>query len=203
MPILGTCGLLLGLYLNPAYGLLLVLYMIATLYYSFRLKQIELVDVVALASLYALRLLGGAVATSVHLSAWLLEFSLFFFLSLALVKRLSELVLVSRSGSPQRFGRGYEAGDLFPLVAFGFSSGCISVLVLALYINSPEVRSLYREPYYLWLLCPLLLYWIGRILLIAHRGKVGSDPIVFALKDRESYIVAAGVIAVWLLAWLG
>ena len=173
------------------------LYYAITLAYSFHLKQVLMLDVLVLAGLYTVRLFGGALAVGVPTSNWLLTFSMFLFLSLALVKRLSEvrrLRLANESAAP---GRGYVAGDYEQLGALGVASGYLAVLVLALYITSREVTVLYTHPSRLWLLCPVMMYWVGRVWLLAHRGEVNEDPLVFALKDRVSY--AVGVLAAGIL----
>jgi 4-hydroxybenzoate polyprenyltransferase len=186
--------------LPPAFQLALVTYFGLTLAYSFYLKQIVLLDVLVLAMLYTLRIIAGAAAIVVPLSQWLLAFSLFLFLSLALVKRFSELHLLRRTNNTAAKGRGYLAGDLEQLSSLGAASGYISVLVLALYINSREVSSLYSHPAFLWLICPFILYWVSRVWLLAHRGQMHHDPIVFALKDKSSYLIGVIIGLVMLLA---
>lgn len=164
-------------------------YYLLTCAYSFRLKRVEMLDVVILAALYTSRIIAGAVALDVELSFWLLAFSMFLFLSLALLKRHTELVTLRDLGQTHASGRGYHADDL-PLVAtFGASAGYASVLVFALYINSPASAALYSRPELLWLLCPMLLFWIGRVWLLSHRRRMHDDPLVFALTDWVSLLV--------------
>lgn len=138
--------------------------------------------------LYTLRIIAGAAAVSVVMSEWLLMFSLFFFVSLALLKRVIELEGIS--DSERILGRGYYSSDIDIIRSIGPTSGLLSVLVFALYINSTAVTKLYQTPQLLWLLCPLLIYWITRIWFLANRGQVDHDPVVFALMDFRSYIVA-------------
>ena len=177
--------------LEPARFLLwLGLYFCTTLAYSFILKKLVLVDVLTLAGLYTVRLLAGAAATRVPLSPWFETFSLFFFLSLAVVKRYSELHNLRESGIVPRNGRGYQVGDIEQLRSFGTASGYASVVVFSLYINNPEITKLYTHPHWLWLMAPLLIYWISRIWLLAHRGELDEDPVVFALTDRWSPLFA-------------
>lgn len=183
-------ALALSLLLPPAFLGLLALYYATTLGYSLRLKQEALLDVLALAGLYTLRILAGAAAVSVEPSFWLLAFSLFFFLSLALVKRVSELILMQGAGKRGSAGRGYEARDLDTLSQLGTAGGYLAVLVLALYISSDEVRALYDHPEAIWVLCPILLYWISRVWLLARRGELHEDPVVFAIEDRVSHLLA-------------
>jgi 4-hydroxybenzoate polyprenyltransferase/phosphoserine phosphatase len=175
----------------------LIIYTFLTLAYSFDLKRRLIVDVLALAMLYTLRIIAGAAAIDVNLSAWLLMFSLFFFVSLALLKRSIELEDISDGKIP---GRGYMPSDAEVIVSIGPTSGLLSVLVLALYINSPAVTKLYQTPQALWMLCPLLIYWITRIWFLAKRGWVHHDPIVFALMDVRSYVVAAFASIILMLA---
>jgi 4-hydroxybenzoate polyprenyltransferase len=167
----------------------LALYFATSQAYSLVLKRVPVLDVIVLAGLYALRLLAGAVATGVSISAWLLAFALFFFLSLAYVKRYTELTMLRERGEGTTARRGYEVPDLELVRSVGPASGYLSVLVLALYTSSEAVRALYPHPQFLWLLGPVLLYWISRVWLLAHRGQMHDDPIVFAVKDRTSYVV--------------
>ncbi len=169
------------------------------LVYSWRLKQIVLLDVFVLAGFYILRLVAGHEATGIPYSAWLLVFALFIFLSLALVKRFRELQGLRQRQQLNAAGRGYRADDLELVATFGIGSGWLAALVLALYVNSPDVRVLYAHPTVLLLLCPLLLFWVSRVWLIAHRGALPDDPVVFALKDWVSFVVGAlMLVVVWL-----
>jgi 4-hydroxybenzoate polyprenyltransferase len=166
------------------------LYFVTTLTYSFVLKKMALVDVLTLAGLYTVRLVAGAAATHVPLSPWFQTFSLFFFLSLAVLKRYSELHNLRESGAIAKNGRGYHVSDIEQLRSFGTASGYASVVVFSLYINNPEITRLYTHPHWLWLLAPLLIYWISRMWLMAHRGELDEDPVVFALTDRWSPLFA-------------
>lgn len=177
----------------------LVLYMSVTLAYSFYLKKTTVADVMTLAGLYTLRVLLGGVATDIAVSSWLLEFSMFFFLCLAFVKRYTEFDVLQLSSEGRLPGRGYIAGDKEWMHKMGAGSGYLAVLVLSLYINDEDVAELYNQPKILLLICPALLYWISRLWLLASRGYLEDDPIVFAIKDRRSYLLGA-VIAVILAA---
>lgn len=182
---------LAGLLLPLQFLGLLAIYLLANLAYSGRLKQVPVLDVLMLACMYALRLEAGAVAANVPLSDWFLTFSLFFFTSLAFAKRYTELCRLEAAGGSSAAGRGYEVGDVRLLETLGVAAGYISVLVLALYMNSAQMRSLYGESRILWLACPLVLYWITRLWLLANRGRLDEDPVVFALRDRTSLAVGA------------
>jgi 4-hydroxybenzoate polyprenyltransferase/phosphoserine phosphatase len=174
------------------FTLSLGVYFVLTLAYSLHLKTIPMVDVLMLASLYTLRIIAGAMAIGVPLTFWLLSFSMFLFLSLALIKRNGELRAVSQQGKSKNVnGRGYDRDDLELVRDLGVSAGYASVLVLALYVQDTHTASLYNTPQFLWLACPLLLFWISRAWLISHRGQMHDDPIVFALKDGISWMVAA------------
>ena len=167
----------------------LVCYMLLTTSYSALLKRRMLVDVFALAMLYTLRILAGSAATEVEPSFWLLGFSMFMFLSLALAKRYVEVrELREHSHSPVK-GRAYIADDSVFVMASGIASGQLSILTLSLYLNDPTVAQRYSHPYGLWLLCPLLLYWLVRIWLKANRGQLHDDPVVFAATDRISQVI--------------
>ena len=190
---------LIGLILSGAaaallpdkFGLCLAFYFLVTTLYSMHFKKIVVADIVILALLYALRILAGGFAAGIPVSQWLLAFSMFFFLSLACVKRFSELRTLRAANHEGGAGnrRGYRPEDLEQIAQFGSSSGYISVLVLALYISSRDVSVLYRHPQAIWLVCPLILYWISRVWLLARRGEVHEDPILFAISDRVSYLV--------------
>ena len=182
---------------RPFLGLLL-LYSATTLLYSAWLKRVLLVDVFVLAGLYTLRVIAGAAAVAVAPTPWLLAFSLFIFLSLALAKRYSELHLMASNSADGAQGRAYRVEDLDLVATLGASSGYLSVLVLCLYINSDVVRELYGTVALLWLLCPLLLYWISRLWFLAKRGELPGDPVAFAVRDPASLVMgalSAGVVA--------
>lgn len=190
-----------ALWLPPEFILVLGGYYVVTMAYSLWLKRIVMLDVVTLALLYTVRVIAGAAAVSVPLTFWLLAFSLFIFLSLAFVKRYTELWEAREKGRVEAApGRGYQADDFELLSSFGASAGYLSVLVLALYINDSASLALYRHPQWMWLACPLLLYWLSRVWLLAHRGKMHDDPIVFALRDRVSQCVGALFMLVFVLA---
>ena len=196
-PVLVVSGFALALYASPAFAAVLCVYYALTLAYSFDLKRRALVDVFALASLYTLRIIAGAVAAAVALSPWLLGFSIFIFLSLAIVKRVAELHSVRERGIRDVAGRGYQIDDLAILEVLGVAAGYASVVVLALYVSAPESRMLYQHHQLLWLFAPLVLFWISRVWLITHRGEMHDDPIVFAMKDAPSRIV--GLVAILVL----
>lgn len=189
-PLLLTGAALLALFLPLRFMLVLAFYYGLTLAYSFWLKRKMLVDVVTLACLYGVRLLAGGAAVGVALSPWLGALSLFLFLSLALIKRCTELAERQSAGRGDPPGRGYRLEDLPALQSMAAASGYLAVLVLALYFNSPAVTMLYASPTRLWLICVIALYWISRVLLISHRGEMHDDPVVFAATDRVSQLAA-------------
>lgn len=200
IPCLLAVSLLLALKTDPGFFNILLVYAALTSLYSGYLKKIAVLDVVILASFYALRLFAGSLAISVPISEWLLAFSMFIFLSLAFAKRFSELHALRSRKEEKAKGRGYFTSDLEQVAQLGSSSGYISALVMALYVSSDEVTELYSHPKLLWIICPLLLYWIGRIWILAHRGQLHEDPIVFALKDKPSYLVGIAAIVITLVA---
>jgi len=183
--------------LSEVFVAVLAGYYVLTTAYSLRFKRVVMLDVVVLATLYTSRIVAGTAAIYTKPSFWLLAFSMFIFLSLAMVKRYIELLSAQKAGKINASGRGYDVGDIPLIQSLGAASGYLSVLVLALYIDSPDSRVLYHHPHYLWLLCPLLLYWISRTWAIAHRGVMHDDPVVFAVTDRLSrvlLVIAAVVI---------
>ena len=191
----------LGARLLPmAFSGWLLLYLGSTLAYSWVLKRIALVDVLVLSGLYTLRLFAGSAATETHISHWLAGFSVFLFFSLAIVKRFAELQNLRSSGSPPHNGRGYLVADTEQLRSFGTASAFAAVMVFALYISSNDIVVLYRRPQLLWLIMPLMILWLCRIWLLASRGELDEDPLVFALTDRMSLAIGIAIAAIALLA---
>lgn len=190
-----------GPLLPPAFTLLLAAYVVATLAYSFWLKQKPLVDVFVLAGLYTLRVLAGGAAIWIVVTPWLLAFCIFFFLSLAFAKRYAELRRVQESAGTHARGRGYRVEDLGLLEIVGPTSGYMSVMVLALYVNSDMAIQQYRWPWLLWFACPLILYWVTRVWFLARRRALLEDPLLFALKDRTSLLVAGLIVSLVVVAW--
>lgn len=178
----------------------LLLYLGMTLAYSTYLKRIPLVDVLILSGLYTLRLLAGSAATGTHISHWLGSFSVFLFFSLAIAKRFAELENLSATSSAPRNGRGYLLTDIDQLRSFGTSSAFAAVVIFAIYISGGDVVKLYRKPVLLWLIMPLMILWLCRVWLLASRGELQEDPVVFALTDRMSLFIGAAVAVVALLA---
>ncbi len=168
----------------------LAIYYILTLVYSLSLKRHIAVDVITLAMLYTVRIIAGAAACSLPLTFWILAFSMFMFLSLALVKRYAELHEARSKGYAEKTrGRDYHPNDLEMISSLGASSGYLAVMVLALYIHDQNTVGLYTYPQVIWLACPLLLFWITRMWMLAHRGQVHEDPVVFAIRDQVSLVV--------------
>lgn len=199
-PVLLAIGIALSAMINVEFLVAILIYFVTTAAYSTYLKQRTIVDIWVLAVLYSIRLLAGAAATGIVPSVWLLAFSIFFFFSLAAVKRQAELVdLINRdTDAIQR--RGYHRDDVILIAAMAIASGYVSILVMALYIRTPFVESLYSAPPILLMICLVLLYWISRIVLVTHRGLMHDDPLVFAVRDRVSQlcllaIAAAGIAA--------
>ena len=176
------------------------IYYLMTLLYSLRLKQTELLDVLTLAALYGIRVFAGGVAADVTVSDWLLMLSLFMFLSLAFVKRYTELRPLQEAANKQAKGRAYRAEDMELISSMGVGSGYLAVLVLAMYITHPSVTVLYHHPQVLWAACLVLFYWISRVWLLAHRGEMHDDPIVFALRDKQSWAVVGIVLLLGFIA---
>ncbi|MGB0766515.1 MAG: UbiA family prenyltransferase [Phycisphaeraceae bacterium] len=177
--------------LPPIFTQVLAVYLVTTTAYSLYIKGKVMLDVIWLACLYTLRIIAGGVAVGIVASEWLLGFTLFTFLSLAFAKRFCELRLMLSLGSEHAKGRGYRTDDLPLVQGMGIGAGYLAVLVFALYITSDAVSMVYDQPQILWLACPLILYWMSRLWLFAHRGKLKGDPLLFALSDRISYFCIA------------
>ena len=178
----------------------LMLYIATTLAYSAYLKRIAIVDVLILSGLYTLRLLAGSAATGSHISHWLGGFSVFLFFSLAIAKRFAELQNLRASDSIPKNGRGYLLEDMEQLRAFGTSSAFAAVIIFAIYISGEDVAKLYRNPTLLWMIMPLMILWNSRVWLLASRGELHEDPVVFALTDRMSLVIGAAAAAIALMA---
>lgn len=204
IPALLIFGFVIAFNISLVFTGVLAVYGVLTLLYSFWLKRAALLDTLVLAALYTLRILAGAAAISVVPSVWLLSFSMFLFLSLALAKRHSELMEMQDSVSREQIpGREYRAGDLMVLISQGSASGYSAVLVLALYINSDAVRAQYRHPEVIWLICPLVLYWINKLWLNSQRREIYDEPIIWAMRNRVSRGVAILSVVLLLVArWL-
>jgi 4-hydroxybenzoate polyprenyltransferase len=188
--------------LPPLFAVALAGYAVLATIYSFYLKRLIVADVIALAGFYTLRILAGGTASAVPISSWLLTFSMFLFLSLAFVKRYSELRMLRARDETSSNGRGYETRDLELLRSVGPTSGYIAVLVLGLYINSADVTALYHTPAVLWFLAPALLYWITRMWFLADRGMLDADPVVFTVRDPVSYAISVFVGLILIIATL-
>ena len=187
----------LCLFLPPLFTLMLTVYVITTLAYSFRLKRAALADVLTLAGLYTLRILAGTAAAGITISSWLLAFSMFTFISLAIAKRCAELTGTKVEEGARIAGRGYYPGDLEVLGGMASASSFCASLVLAIYTNQPYVTGRYASPELLWLLCPFLIFILNRILILARRGQMDDDPIVFCARDRLTLklaVLCAGIV---------
>lgn len=195
VPLIGL-AFAVALSLSRDFLIVLVLYLVLTVSYSLLLKRKLFVDVILLGLLYTGRVIAGAVAIHVTTSEWLLSFSGFLFLFLALTKRYSEMALRFDLGLPDPENRAYRSDDLPILASLAAASGFSAVIVFSLYLASDMVRELYRQPRLLWLACPILLYWIGRMLMLSHRRRIDDDPVIFALRDR------AGLISIGLILLL-
>jgi 4-hydroxybenzoate polyprenyltransferase len=170
------------------------IYYLTTTAYSLWLKRKMILDVVTLAGLYTIRVIAGALAIDVVISQWILAFSMFMFLFLALVKRHSELAVRLDAGLPDPVNRNYKVGDLPVILSLAAAAGYSAVIVFSLYLTSDAVLMLYRNPQVLWLAAPLLIYWISRLLMMTHRRHVDEDPVVFALKDRVSLLTGVAIL---------
>jgi 4-hydroxybenzoate polyprenyltransferase/phosphoserine phosphatase len=189
-PLLLFTALALAALTTPWFPGVLLGYLALTTAYTFVLKRKMIVDVIALAALYTIRVIGGAAAISVPVSEWLLGFSMFIFTALALIKRYVELAARVDADLPDPSNRNYRKSDLTIVAALAAGAAFNAVTLFALYISSETVHRLYRHPKALWLICPILMYWLGRALMMAHRRTMDDDPIVFALKDWNSLAAA-------------
>jgi 4-hydroxybenzoate polyprenyltransferase len=198
IPLLLGMSIGLGLILPRPFLLMVGIYYLLTLAYSLWVKQVIMLDVILLAALFTMRMMAGSAAVAIWPSPWLLAFSMFLFTSLALVKRFAELVIMRREHGRNARARGYVASDAELLSAIGVASGVVAVLVLVLYITSGPAPLYYGRHEAIWLVCPVLLFWICHIWIIAHRGEMVDDPLVFSLRDHVSRF-ALGTMAILML----
>lgn len=202
-PLLLAVSMAIASLVGPQFLGCLVLYFILTSAYSWLLKRLLLIDCLALALLYTLRIIAGAAAVGQHLSFWLLAFSVFLFLSLAFVKRYAELEVQLLSGVDRIHGRGYQTADASLIQTMGIVSGYCSALVLALYLNSDDVLELYSSPEFIWGAVPVMLFWVSWMWMQAHRGVMHDDPLVFALKDPVSLLAGTTLAGVLVAGTVG
>lgn len=195
-----VCAFAAAFLVSGAFAAALLGYFGLTTAYTFWLKRKVMVDIVVLAMLYTSRVICGAIAIGVVVSEWLLAFSMLLFTSLALVKRYTELAMRDEAGTGSPANRNYRLADLGVVEALAAASAVNAVTVFSLYISSDTVRRLYSHPQVLWLICPLLMYWIGRVLILAHRREMNDDPIVFAIGDKVSLAVVVLSVAIVLIA---
>ncbi|MCX7735143.1 MAG: UbiA family prenyltransferase [Candidatus Kapabacteria bacterium] len=201
IPILFILGLGSSLlFLSLEFTIVLLIYLFITTLYSFYLKKIYILDIFILSILYTIRLIGGAVAVDVIVSKWLLAFSVFLFLSLAILKRFTELRVMQMENKNKTSGRGYIVDDLNLISILGPTSGYLSVVIFALYIYSPEVLKLYNVPELLWPVAIFILLWITRIWFLANRNEMDDDPIVFTVKDKTSHLIFSIITILIILA---
>jgi 4-hydroxybenzoate polyprenyltransferase/phosphoserine phosphatase len=193
-----TAGVGLALIGHVAW--IVAVYALMSISYSFGLKQLPLVDVFMLGGLYTIRLFGGGEATGHRLSLWLLGFSSFLFLSLALLKRAEEMMSLGSSGGSKAARRGYSAADTPILQLFGVASAFASSIVLALFVQSEATAQHYASPNLLWFVVPLLLFWQCRMWLSGARGYMHHDPIVYAARDWVSWAIGATMAGVLIAA---
>jgi len=198
--LLAILSLTLALLLPAMFLVSLAGYLVLAFTYSLYLKRKLMVDVVSLAALYGIRVLAGSVVTGIILSQWLVGFCFFTFLSLALMKRTTELIQLPENNEENVKGRGYRRADLPVLNALTVASGFVGVLVLALYINSPDVTVLYQRPDLLWGICLALVYWLGRAFFLTGRGEMRQDPVIFAATDRNSLLTGLIIVALFAAA---
>ena len=199
-PILFIVSFVIALSINFNFFLLIISYFLLTTLYSFYLKRLQIIDCLILAIFYDMRIIAGTLALNIELSYWLISFSTLFFLSLAFVKRFSEIKLQKKYGNLTTPGRNYKLSDLKNTKIFGITSGYASVIIFCFYLNAQKIAKLYQSPKLIWLAVPLLFFWINWVWIKANKGKVHEDPIIFAIKDAISLFSAFLLLFIFLLA---
>ena len=185
---------------NKEFIIIIISYFILSNLYTFFLKRIIIIDLLILSLLYTSRILGGGYITDISISSSLFLFSVFFFTSLAAVKRLTELINILKFKKKKIYGRGYSASHKKMIYWLAISTGWISILILVFHINSPEVINQYSSPNILWIICFVMLFWISRIIYVSSKGKIKDDPIVYAISDKTSYLCLMIILFIF---WLG
>jgi 4-hydroxybenzoate polyprenyltransferase len=198
--ILLIAALFIGAFLTRDFEITLIFYLVLTIAYSFYLKRVAIVDVIALTLFYVVRVIAGANATNIQLSFWLLGFSIFIFLSLGFAKRYSELVNAIADGVETGSKRGYQNADAPIILILGVSAGYAALVILALYLNTDLVQGLYAHPRYIWALVPVVTFWVNWIWLCAYRGEMNEDPVLFALQEKSSLFTAIAAAAVLIVS---
>ena len=194
-------GFILSYTLNENFLLITLFYFFLTTLYTFFIKKILVLDLLTLAILFTSRIIAGGLAAEIEVSIWLLTFSLFFFFSMASIKRQAEIKFLNKKMKNKIVGRDYIVKDLPVLILISFTSAMVSIVILVLYLNSEKVIDLYSRPIFLWGIILILLYWLSRIFLLTNRGVISSDPVIFAIKDKTSYLCLFLVTLLYLLAY--
>jgi len=193
-------AIVLAFIVSEQFLMMLFLYLFITSAYSYTLKQYVLIDVIVLSLLYTLRIFAGSVAIGVTTSTWLLAFSVFLFLSLALVKRCAELVSLEEVGKGASLGRDYRVSDLVVLWPLGVGAAVSAVVVFGLFISTPETTARYGSPFLLWFVALGLIYWLSRLWIKTARGEMHDDPVVYAVRDKGSRVVVFFMAAAMIIA---
>ena len=200
--ILTLLGFLLSFFISISFLFLILFYWLLSLFYSFKLKKIIIIDIFVLGILYTLRIIGGSFATELKMSLWLFAFSIFFFLSLASVKRLSELVNLKDKNKSKIEGRGYYLKDLQTVKLIAIFFGFFSLIIISFYINSPEIIDLYSKPVSLLGMFLTLSFWFIRIIFLSIKGKIDGDPIIYALKDITSIFCLTAILLLFMINFI-
>lgn len=200
--ILTLLGFLLSFFISNLFLFLILFYWLLSLFYSFKLKKIIILDIFLLGILYTLRIIGGSFATDLKMSLWLLAFSIFFFVSLASVKRLSELVNLKNKNISKIEGRGYYLKDLLIVKLIAIIFGFFSLIIISFYINSQEIIDLYSKPLSLLGMFLTLSFWFIRIMFLSIKGKIDGDPIIFALKDITSIFCLTAILLLFMINFI-
>ena len=185
---------------NSNFIILILIYFTVSNIYTFFIKKLIFIDLLVLSSLYTLRIIGGGLVSDINVSFWLISFSIFFFTSLAAIKRLIEVINIKKLNGKKILGRGYSIGNKKILNIIAVTSGIISVLVLILYVNSSQIIQIYSSPNILWFMNFIMLFWILRIIVISNKKIIKDDPIMFAIKDLTSYICLISILCIILIA---
>ena len=200
--VLLALALVIAASVSTAFLCMLLIYLGLTTAYSLALKRLALIDVITLACLYSIRVLAGAVAISVQVTPWLLAFCVFIFFSLALVKRCAELVSLTNTDTTLLPGRGYRPADLAVLWPMGVGSALCAVVVFGLFVTASPQALRYANAQLLWGVGVGLIYWLGRLWLKTARGEMDDDPLVFALRDRNSRWTLVVIVGTTVIAQL-
>jgi 4-hydroxybenzoate polyprenyltransferase len=191
--VLGLACLGLSLLLGRDFALAALLYTLLNLAYSFRLKEIVILDVLSISMGFLLRGVAGALAIAVQFSDWLVVCTILLALFLALAKRRHELTSLNDAASGHRPILAEYSPYLLDQMISVVTASCL--MAYAFYTMAPETVEKYRTDRLAWTI-PFVLYGIFRYLYLVHQRDQGGSPTDLLLTDRPLLVD----VALWALS---